>query len=113
MCSAALQGANEDRFERLRAAQEESLRCGDELGASLVVDLDGVWSATKPVTKLAALMLVDRDELNIHAPVPIRFGIGYGQPQLDTLPDITDERICFWGWPDEQPTVSMNRRESA
>lgn len=29
--------------------------------------------------------------------VPLRFGIGYGLPQLDTVPYIPDGRICFWG----------------
>jgi CubicO group peptidase (beta-lactamase class C family) len=29
--------------------------------------------------------------------VPLRFGIGYGLPQLDTLPYIPEGRICFWG----------------
>jgi CubicO group peptidase (beta-lactamase class C family) len=29
--------------------------------------------------------------------VPLRFGIGFGLPQLDTIPYIPDEKICFWG----------------
>src|SRR5262249_61075280 len=29
--------------------------------------------------------------------VPLRFGIGYALPQLDTVPYIPDRRICFWG----------------
>jgi CubicO group peptidase (beta-lactamase class C family) len=29
--------------------------------------------------------------------VPLRFGIGFGLPQLDTIPYIPDDRICFWG----------------
>ena len=29
--------------------------------------------------------------------LPLRFGIGYGLPQLDSLPYIPDEKICFWG----------------
>ncbi|MFC8178062.1 serine hydrolase domain-containing protein [Rhodococcus sp. NPDC057297] len=29
--------------------------------------------------------------------VPLRFGIGFGLPQLDTVPYIPDGRICFWG----------------
>ncbi|MCW0214053.1 MAG: beta-lactamase family protein [Pseudonocardia sp.] len=52
--------------------------------------------------------------------VPLRFGIGYALPQLDTVPYIPDERICFWGgWggsliimvPDRRLTISymMNR----
>lgn len=51
---------------------------------------------------------------------PLRFGIGFALPELQTLPYIPDERICFWGgWggsmtvmlPDRKATVSyvMNR----
>ena len=30
--------------------------------------------------------------------VPLKFGIGYGMPQPDTLPYLPqDGRICFWG----------------
>jgi hypothetical protein len=29
--------------------------------------------------------------------VPLRFGIGYGLPQPQTVPYIPDGRICFWG----------------
>lgn len=29
--------------------------------------------------------------------VPLRFGMGFGLPQQDTVPYIPDERICFWG----------------
>jgi CubicO group peptidase (beta-lactamase class C family) len=55
--------------------------------------------------------------------LPIRFGIGYGLPQQDTLPYVPDERICFWGgWggsmiiidPERRMTLSymMNRMEA-
>jgi CubicO group peptidase (beta-lactamase class C family) len=72
-----------------------NIESGEELGASLVVDVDGervvdlwggfrdqartsaweedtltnVWSITKTVTSLAALVLVDRGELDVYAPV--------------------------------------------
>jgi CubicO group peptidase (beta-lactamase class C family) len=78
-----------------RTALARNLDSGEELGASLVLDLDGdividlwggfcdeartmpwsehtitnVWSSTKTVTSLAALMLVDRGELHVDAPV--------------------------------------------
>ncbi len=29
--------------------------------------------------------------------VPLRFGIGYGLPKLETIGYLPDERICFWG----------------
>lgn len=92
---AELQGTCEDRFDPLRGQLQAHLDSGEELGASLVVDLDGdrvvdlwggyrdqarttawdehtivnVWSTTKTVTALAVLMLVDRGQLDVHAPV--------------------------------------------
>src|ERR1700677_1889115 len=79
----------------VRAALARNLDSGEELGASLVLDIDGeivvdlwggfrdeartvpwseqtitnVWSTTKTVTSLAALMLVDRGELDVEAPI--------------------------------------------
>jgi CubicO group peptidase (beta-lactamase class C family) len=90
-----LHGRSEPRFAAVRAALERSIDSGEELGASLVVDIDGeqvvdlwggfrdhartkawdehtitnVWSTTKTVTSLAALMLVDQGKLDVHAPV--------------------------------------------
>jgi CubicO group peptidase (beta-lactamase class C family) len=92
---AELQGHHEPRFDALRAALQENIDSGAELGASMVVDIDGervvdlwggfrdaerstpwdehtitnVWSSTKTVTSLAALVLVDRGELDVYAPV--------------------------------------------
>ena len=88
-------GTCSEQFEPLRAAFEENLESGEELGASVFVDVDGesvvdlwgghrdvdrttpwtedtivnVWSTTKTVTSLAALMLVDRGELDVYSPV--------------------------------------------
>jgi len=90
-----LQGRHDARFDTVRAAFEQNVATGEEVGASLVLDIDGdiaidlwggfrdlartlawdehtitnVWSITKTITSLAALMLVDRGELDIHAPV--------------------------------------------
>ncbi|MDT7798520.1 MAG: hypothetical protein QOI78_1953 [Actinomycetota bacterium] len=90
-----IHGKHDPRFDDVRAALEKNVASGDELGASLVIDLDGevvadlwggfrdqartvawdehtitnVWSTTKTVTSLAALMLVDRGDLDVHAPV--------------------------------------------
>jgi CubicO group peptidase (beta-lactamase class C family) len=83
------------RFEPVKDALAEHLASGNELGASIVVDIDGetvvdiwggwsdvdrrspwtehtitnVWSTTKTVTNLAALMLADRGLLDPYAPV--------------------------------------------
>jgi len=92
---ADLQGKCDERFGALRSALQQNVDSGAELGASVVVDLDGeividlwggyrdeartqpwerdtitnVWSTTKTVTSLAALMLADRGELDVDAPV--------------------------------------------
>jgi CubicO group peptidase (beta-lactamase class C family) len=92
---ADLHGTCEERFEPVRRALARNLDSGADLGASLVLDIDGdivinlwggfcdekrtapwsehtitnVWSTTKTVTSLAALMLVDRGELDVDAPV--------------------------------------------
>ncbi len=88
-------GICDARFEPVRDALAEQLSSGNELGASVVVDVDGttvvdiwggwsdaahsapwtehtitnVWSTTKTVTNLAALMLVERGQLDAYAPV--------------------------------------------
>jgi CubicO group peptidase (beta-lactamase class C family) len=92
---AELQGTCDERFAAVRALVQDNIDAGEELGASLVVDVDGervvdlwggyrdqqrttpwdehtitnVWSSTKSVTSLAALVLVERGELDVHAPV--------------------------------------------
>ena len=91
----ALNGTVVTPFEPVRDAVGEQLRSGAEVGLSLVVDVDGrqvvnlwgghrdaartqpwqrdtitnVWSITKTVTSLAALLLVDAGELDVYAPV--------------------------------------------
>ena len=92
---AEVSGTCDARFEPVRAALAEQLESGNDLGASIAVDVDGqavvdiwggwrdaehrspwtedtivnVWSTTKTVTNLAALMLVDRGLLDPFAPV--------------------------------------------
>jgi CubicO group peptidase (beta-lactamase class C family) len=92
---AEMHGVCDERFEAVRSALARNLDSGEELGASFVLDLDGdvvvdmwggfrdeartvpwdehtitnVWSSTKTVTSLAALMLVDRGQLDVDAPV--------------------------------------------
>jgi CubicO group peptidase (beta-lactamase class C family) len=92
---AEVHGRCDERFAGVREALAQQLDSGEELGASIAVDLDGetvvdvwgghrdaertqpwsehtivnVWSTTKCVIALAALMLVDRGELDLYAPV--------------------------------------------
>ncbi len=91
---AEVHGSCDERFAGVRDALAQHLD-GDELGASIAVDLDGetvvdiwggyrdadrsapwtqdtivnVWSTTKCVLSLAALLLVERGELDVSAPV--------------------------------------------
>jgi CubicO group peptidase (beta-lactamase class C family) len=88
-------GGCDERFLPLRDLFQENLDAGEELGASLAVVQNGVflvdlwggwadiehsapwvhdtitatWSVTKTMTALAALVLVDRGELDMYAPV--------------------------------------------
>ncbi|MCX5206254.1 beta-lactamase family protein [Streptomyces sp. NBC_00237] len=90
-----VEGTSTDRFEPVRAALEAHLESGEELGASIAVDVDGVmevdlwggyadeartvpweqdtvvnlWSTTKTLSSLAVLLLVDRGALDLHRPV--------------------------------------------
>jgi CubicO group peptidase (beta-lactamase class C family) len=92
---AEIHGVCADQFTAVRDALARNLDSAEELGASLVLDIDGdivvdmwggfrdqartipwsehtitnVWSTTKTVTSLAALMLVDRGELDVDAPI--------------------------------------------
>ena len=92
---AEVSGNCDARFAPLRTVLADQLDSGNELGASIVVDIDGdtvvdiwggwcdanhrspwnentitnVWSTTKTVTNLAALMLVDRGLLDPYSPV--------------------------------------------
>ncbi len=42
---------------------------------------------------------------------PIRWGLGFGLPQLESIPYIPDEKICFWGgWGGSWETMNPDRR---
>ena len=90
-----VQGQCQPRFEALRQLFAANIASGADLGASLAVTIDGefvvdlwggwadeartrpwaadtvtnVWSTTKMMTSLTALLLVDRGELDLEAPV--------------------------------------------
>jgi len=92
---AAVRGTCSDRFEPLRELFAAKLESGEDLGASLAVNIDGeivvdlwggwadeartmpwtentiacVFSTTKTMTALSALVLVDRGELDLDANV--------------------------------------------
>jgi len=92
---ATVSGTSDARFQGVREAMEDNLASGEELGASIALNLDGrllvdlwggwrdegrtqpweqdtivnVWSTTKTVTSLAMLRLVSRGQLDVYAPV--------------------------------------------
>src|SRR3982074_3371381 len=92
---AEVQGTCDPRFASIRTALQEQLDSGEELGASIAIVVDGapvvdlwgrgsdpeqtkpwekatitnVWSTTKTMTNLAALVLVDRGQLDVHEKV--------------------------------------------
>lgn len=89
---AVVQGICDPRFESVRALFEKKVAAGEELGASITVNIDGkdvvdihggytdearatpwdentivnVWSSTKTVTALAVLMLHDRGLIDVN-----------------------------------------------
>ncbi|MGW0035711.1 serine hydrolase domain-containing protein [Gordonia sp. NPDC003376] len=93
--SQLVHGHADPRLEGVRAMLDQNLESGAEVGATLTVDLDGhrvvdlwgghtdaartrpwtedtivnVWSSTKTVTNLAALILVERGLLDVGEPV--------------------------------------------
>jgi len=95
MVELLVNGHTDDRFAPLRDLVLKHVESGEETGLSLAVDIGGetvvdlwggfadaartrpwtrdtivnLWSTTKTVTNLAALMLVDRGELDLEAPV--------------------------------------------
>ncbi len=93
----AIDGTCDDRFAAVKAAFEQNLDSGQDVGASVAIMLDGelvvdlwggtatfddgvekpwerdtiinVWSITKTMANLSALVLADRGDLDVNAPV--------------------------------------------
>ncbi|KIV80484.1 hypothetical protein PV11_07982 [Exophiala sideris] len=92
---ANVEGHCDPRFDQLKATLEEQLSSGNELGAAIAINIDGmnvvdiwggytdeartqpwtrdtitnVWSSTKTVASLAALIQISRGKLDPNAPV--------------------------------------------
>ncbi|MEO6123604.1 MAG: serine hydrolase domain-containing protein [Ilumatobacteraceae bacterium] len=97
MADAHVDGTCQDRFAAVRTQFEQNLASGQDVGASVAIVLDGelavdlwggeatgddgvtkpwsrdslinVWSTTKTMTALSALILADRGDLDLDAPV--------------------------------------------
>jgi CubicO group peptidase (beta-lactamase class C family) len=93
--TSAVHGHADARFDKVADALADELESGGEIGAAIAVDIDGelvvdiwggyadavktvpwaedtiinVWSSTKTVTSLAALILADRGLLDLDQPV--------------------------------------------
>jgi CubicO group peptidase (beta-lactamase class C family) len=130
---AEVSGTCDARFAPVRDALAEQL-AKEELGASIVLDVDGetvvdiwggwrdterrtpwtedtitnVWSTTKTVTNLAALMLIDRGLLDAYAPVadhwPEFAASGKGQIELRHILSHTSG-VSGWDTPFEVPDM--------
>ena len=79
-----------------------------------IVANDGVAGGTKflsPAT-IDTIFDVQADGTDLVLGAPLKFGIGYGLPQPDTLPYLPDDdRICFWGgWGGSFILVDVGRR---
>jgi CubicO group peptidase (beta-lactamase class C family) len=92
-----IQGHCDHAFDRVRDALADNIGSGAEVGAGIAIDIDGesvvdiwggftdaarttawpkdtivnVWSSTKTVTSLAALMIIDRGLVEPTAPVAV------------------------------------------
>jgi CubicO group peptidase (beta-lactamase class C family) len=133
----AVQGHCEDRFEPLVRRFAALLDSGDDVGASLAVTIGGefvvdlwggfadpartrpwcrdtithVWSTTKTMTTLCALVLVDRGEIDIDAPVArywpefaaagkeavlVRHLLGHTSGVSGWADPVTSDTLCDW-----------------
>lgn len=130
---AAAHGTADERFAPLRDLLAASLATGDDLGASLCVIEDGrivadlwggwadaartrpwqadtltnVWSISKTASSLALLVLVDRDEVDLDAPVA-RYWPAFGAAGKENLRvrDVLQHRTGVSGW--EQPVTTAD-----
>ncbi len=122
---AEIRGRCAYRYNELKTILSESLDRGADLGASvavvhegeLVVDVWGgyrdeaqslpweedtltnVWSTTKTMASLCALVLVDRGEIDVHAPVA-RYWPEFAAAGKETLPvrDLLSHTAGLPGW---------------
>jgi len=132
-----IHGTHSDRFASVRDAMAQSFDNGSDVGASVAVTLDGelvvdlwgghadqarttawerdtitnVWSTTKTMTALCALILADRGEIDLHAPVArywpefaaagkgaveVRHLLGHTSGLSGWQEPVTVETLCDW-----------------
>jgi len=77
------------------------------------VTLGGRVDGTELLSEDATSLIFDQqsDGVDLVLGVPLRFGIGYGLPQLQTVPYIPEGRVCFWGgWGGSVIIMDLDRR---
>jgi CubicO group peptidase (beta-lactamase class C family) len=78
-----------------------------------VIPLGGQVDNTRLLSSDAISLIFEQqaDGVDLVAGVPLRFGIGYGLPQLETVPYIPEGRVCFWGgWGGSVILMDLDRR---
>jgi len=60
---------------------------------------------------LDTIFELQSDGVDLVLGAPMRFGVGYALPTLQTVPYIPDGRICFWGgWGGSMVVNDLDRR---
>jgi CubicO group peptidase (beta-lactamase class C family) len=64
-----------------------------------VISLGGEAAGVRLLSQktIDAIFQEQANGIDLVAGMPLRWGIGYALPQLETFPFIPDEQICFWG----------------
>ena len=113
-----LGGTCSARFDPLRELFAAKLESGEDLGASLVVNIDGevvvdlwggwsdlartipwtentitnVFSTTKTINRIFEVQSHTVDHV---LGIPLKIGVGYGLPWPQVLPFVPEGRVCF------------------
>ena len=77
------------------------------------VTLGGRVDATELLSSDAISLIFEQqsDGVDLVLGVPLRFGIGYGLPQAETIPYLPQDRVCFWGgWGGSMIVMDLERR---
>ncbi|MBV9578941.1 MAG: beta-lactamase family protein [Chloroflexi bacterium] len=77
------------------------------------LSLGGRVSGLEVVSSEAISLIFEQqsDGVDLVLGVPLRFGIGYGLPQRETVPYIPEGRVCFWcGWGGSVILMDLDRQ---
>ena len=69
------------------------------------------WSGPAAAETVDLIFNQQSDGIDLVLGMPARWGIGYGLPKPEAVPDIPDEKICFWGgWGGSMVVMNPDRR---